>query len=100
MDTKQMIKDLDRYFKETPFEEIQAVIDKVNAMYPEDDDSFICEDPDCPHCAYDERFITDHEIEKQAKDTIIDDNLSWEVEYARDAFIAGAKWVRDEYEKQ
>ena len=29
-----MIEDLERYFRETPPEEIQAVIDRVNAMYP------------------------------------------------------------------
>ena len=29
-----MIADLDRYFKETPFEEIQRVIDEVNKNYP------------------------------------------------------------------
>ena len=34
MDPKQMIADLDRYFKETPFEEIQRVIAEVNKKYP------------------------------------------------------------------
>ena len=34
MNKSKMIEDLERYFRETPPEEIQAVIDRVNAMYP------------------------------------------------------------------
>ena len=60
---------------------------------------FICTDPDCPHCAYDERYVTDSEIEGEAQKEIVNDNLSWEVDYAREAFIKGARWVRDEYER-
>ena len=38
MDIKKTIADLDRYFKETPFEEIQRVIDEINKRYPPEDE--------------------------------------------------------------
>ena len=91
---------LQKYFDETPKEEIDAHIKEINDMYPVNEDgSFVCTVPDCPHCAYDERYVTDSEIEMAAEKEIVNEDLSWEVQYARQAFTKGARWVRDQYEK-
>ncbi len=81
-------EELDEFEKE--------VLDKIAGMLR---DGFTCEDPDCPHCAYDERYVTDGEIEEEAEKQIANEDLSWEVDYAREAFIKGARWARDQYEE-
>ena len=102
---QEMLDQLERYFRETPQEEIDKDVKEINDMYPPKekatpiDMSFVCTDPDCPHCAYDERYVTDGEIEEEAEKQIVNEDLSWEVVYARDAFKLGAKWVRDQYEE-
>lgn len=57
---------------------------------------FICDDPNCPHCSYDENapLVTDEEIEEQA----IKYNINWKHSNDYKAFKAGAQWVRDQYE--
>ena len=102
---KNVLFELKEYLDNTPREQIDRDIKEIDDMYPpgenEEDGkfSFICTDPDCPHCAYDERYVTDSEIDEQARGEVVNDDLSWEVDYAREAFIKGARWVRDEYEK-
>lgn len=44
--------------------------------------------------------ITDEEIKKQSEIQIVNDSLSWEVEYAREAFVAGVNWYREQFKKR
>jgi hypothetical protein len=55
---------------------------------------FICTDPNCPHCAYDENatLVSDEEIYR-ASENLADPNIC-----KTDNWIEGAKWMRSQYE--
>lgn len=60
---------------------------------------FICNDPNCPHCAYNENapLISDEEIVEMAWKYNPVKKL--DNEFIRAAYIAGAEWMREQYEK-
>lgn len=44
--------------------------------------------------------ISDEEIKKQSEIQIVNNDLSWEVDYARESFIAGVNWYREHVKKK
>lgn len=64
---------------------------------------FECKDPNCPHCSYNENepFVTDEEIEKAAELFLNTHGGSENrpITWGHMAFLAGCKFIREEYER-